>query len=68
MIEPSGVRPDKLVTWLRGRLIGERDIAYATLTGSAIDPMSVTRFSDIDLVILTNGDVRDSRWVKLRKI
>ena len=67
VFEPDGVGPDKLAAWLRGRLIGERDVAYATLTGSAIDPNSVTRFSDIDLVILSNADVCDTHWLTMAK-
>lgn len=43
-----------LATWLHQRLSNLANIQAAVLTGSWIDASAVTRFSDIDLVVLGN--------------
>lgn len=63
--ERCGLDLTVLVDWLRERLAREQGIEYAVLTGSALDPDATTRFSDIDLVLFLQGDVREPRWINL---
>jgi hypothetical protein len=53
-----------LVRWLRDALAGQAGLQAALLTGSALDREMLTRFSDIDLVLLVDDDA-DEKWAAL---
>jgi hypothetical protein len=63
--EPEGPGIDEVARWLKGRLSHESGIDLAALIGSALDPESTTRFSDLDVVILVHGDPAEPRWMAL---
>jgi phenylacetate-coenzyme A ligase PaaK-like adenylate-forming protein len=63
--EPAGPNLSDVARWLQSVLEKEKDVEAAVLTGSAIDPEVMTRFSDLDLVMLIRGDTGHSRWLDL---
>jgi hypothetical protein len=64
--------PSGPLTWLEsviGRLVPLlrelRDLVGAAIVGSAIDPLLVTRFSDIDVLVVTCSPPRIDDWIPL---
>lgn len=69
-VEPDGLEATAIQEWLKRRLAGLEGgsgIQCAVLTGSALDPESSSRFSDVDLVILVHDEPVDPRWIELSK-
>jgi phenylacetate-coenzyme A ligase PaaK-like adenylate-forming protein len=66
-VEPAGTGPAELLPWLRCTLSDLDGLVAAALTGSSLDPAAMTRFSDIDLMILVSGDPCESRWIELAR-
>jgi hypothetical protein len=67
LAEPAGPALEEVASWLTRALQGEAGIDAAVLTGSALEPASLTRFSDIDLLILAQRDEEDERWLALAR-
>lgn len=65
--EPLGPDLNEVATWLRKQLIDEPQIEAALLTGSALEPKMMTRFSDIDCVILVRDNPTDAPWLDLAR-
>ncbi|MFE4381503.1 hypothetical protein [Streptomyces cyaneofuscatus] len=59
---PAFPAPEEMAAWARKLLAGERDVLAAALTGSALDPASVSRFSDIDMTVVVDGDPYTAYW------
>ncbi|MEV6022782.1 hypothetical protein [Streptomyces sp. NPDC052036] len=59
---PALPTSEEIATWARKVLVGERDVRAAVLTGSALDPASVSRFSDIDMTVVVVGDPYSEYW------
>lgn len=68
-VEQAGVpafpAPGEVAAWARKLLVGERDVLAVVLTGSALDPASVSRFSDIDMTVVVDGDPYAEYWRSL---
>jgi len=64
---PGGPDVGAIARWLRVRLAHAASIDAAVLTGSALDPEATTRFSDLDLVVLVDGDPTHPRWLALAR-
>jgi phenylacetate-CoA ligase len=63
--EPAGPNLDEVIDWLRPRLPADEALEAAVLTGSALDPEGMTRFSDIDLALVFRCDFDQDRWLAL---
>ncbi|MFJ5529410.1 AMP-binding protein [Streptomyces sp. NPDC093261] len=59
---PALPAPGEIAAWARKLLLGERDVLAVVLTGSALDPASVSRFSDIDMSVIVDGDPYGEYW------
>lgn len=59
---PAFPTPEEIAAWARKVLVGERDVRAVVLTGSALDPASVSRFSDIDMTVVVAGDPYGEYW------
>ncbi|WP_405616546.1 phenylacetate--CoA ligase family protein [Streptomyces sp. NBC_01508] len=59
---PALPAPGEIAAWARKLLAGEGDVLAVALTGSALDPASVSRFSDIDMTIVVDGDPYGAYW------
>jgi phenylacetate-coenzyme A ligase PaaK-like adenylate-forming protein len=63
--EPGGPSLNEMAEWLRNRLSREEGPEAVLLTGSALDPEAMTRFSDIDLALVFRRDFHRDRWLTL---
>ncbi len=59
---PAFPAPAEVAAWARKQLVGERSAVAVVLTGSALDPASVSRFSDIDMTVVVDGDPYAEYW------
>lgn len=66
-VVPAFPAPGEIAAWARKLLLGERDVLAVVLTGSALDPASVSRFSDIDMTVVVDGDPYGEYWRSLAK-
>ena len=55
-----------VAAWVKERVSPRDDVVSALITGSALDPSAVTRYSDIDVVVLVRGHVAPD-WVELAR-
>src|SRR5262249_33168865 len=65
--EPEGPDLSSVARWLQTAFADEPHIEAAVLTGSALDPAIMRRFSDIDLVLLVQQEVSNPRWIELTR-
>jgi len=65
--ETLGPNLDEIANWLQNRLSAETQIEVALLTGSALDPEMITRFSDIDCVIFVKDHPENIHWLDLTR-
>jgi phenylacetate-CoA ligase len=66
-VAPSLLTIEELVPWLRDQLAGFPPVLAAVVTGSAIEPMAMSRFSDIDLTVVVDAEPSHQRWQTLAR-
>ncbi|MFD8545324.1 AMP-binding protein [Streptomyces sp. NPDC059649] len=64
-VRPAFLPPADIAAWARDVLHGRPGVLAAVLTGSALDPAAVSRFSDIDVTVVIDGDACQERWYAL---
>ncbi|MEU7054986.1 hypothetical protein [Streptomyces sp. NPDC046197] len=62
---PSLPDPQEVAHWAREMLAPEERVVSAVLTGSALDAAATSRFSDIDMTVVVDGDPYDENWRSL---
>ncbi|MFD7662018.1 phenylacetate--CoA ligase family protein [Streptomyces sp. NPDC059788] len=64
-VPPAILPPQDIAAWAREELRGRPGVLAAVLTGSALDPSTLSRFSDIDMTIVIDGDPCQEQWFTL---
>ncbi|MER6306379.1 AMP-binding protein [Streptomyces sp. NPDC001657] len=64
-VRPAFLPPADIAAWARDVLHGRPGVLAAVLTGSALDPAAVSRFSDIDITVVIDDDPCQERWYAL---
>jgi phenylacetate-coenzyme A ligase PaaK-like adenylate-forming protein len=65
MAEPLTASLVELIPWLRQNIEEYPGIVVAVITGSALDPLARTRYSDLDVVLLGREDAPPGVWLSL---
>lgn len=63
---PHFVEAEEVLSWARREFARIPDVLAAVLTGSLLDPVSRSRFSDIDVLVLVR-DARPERWLDVTR-
>ncbi|MEX5636390.1 hypothetical protein [Parafrankia sp. FMc2] len=64
---PQPTEADEILSWARHAFARIPDVLAAVLTGSVLDPVSRSRFSDIDVLLLVR-DPRPERWLEVTRL
>ncbi|UZJ33164.1 hypothetical protein [Streptomyces endophytica] len=64
-VRPAFLPPTDIAAWARDVLRDRPGVLAAVLTGSALDPAAVSRFSDIDITVVIDDDPCQERWYAL---